>query len=34
MQIFFEIIKFSIILAFMNFEQLFKKIGMMSGAER
>ena len=34
MQIFFEIIKFSIILAFMNFEQLFKTIGMMSGAER
>ena len=34
MQIFFEIIKFSIILAFMNFEQLFKMIGMLSGDER
>ena len=31
---YFKNIKCSIILTFMNFEQLFKKIGMLCGAER
>ena len=30
---YFKNIKFSIILSFMNFEQLFEKIGMLSGDE-